>query len=102
MHNLSNYDGHFITTELGYDDQSISVIPNTEEKFIYFSKYISNEFVVRFIDTLRFMGSTLENSARNLETPDLSNVRETSKVFSDEDMKLVTRKGIFHKVISIT
>lgn len=40
FHNLSNYDGHFITTELEYDVQSIKVIPNTEEKFISFSKYI--------------------------------------------------------------
>ncbi|VVC42842.1 Ribonuclease H-like domain, partial [Cinara cedri] len=38
FHNLSNYNSHFIVTELGYDAQTISVIPNSEEKCISFSK----------------------------------------------------------------
>lgn len=29
LHNLSNYDAHFIVTELGYDKKSFSVIPNS-------------------------------------------------------------------------
>eukprot|EP00102_Acyrthosiphon_pisum_P019962 XP_016657172.1 PREDICTED: uncharacterized protein LOC107882781 isoform X1 [Acyrthosiphon pisum] len=37
FHNLSNYDAHFIVTRLGHDTNSISVIPNSEEKFITFS-----------------------------------------------------------------
>ncbi|KAL4082979.1 hypothetical protein QTP88_028325 [Uroleucon formosanum] len=40
LHNLTNYDAHFIITELGYDSKTISVIPNSEEKFISFSKDI--------------------------------------------------------------
>ncbi|XP_060844037.1 uncharacterized protein LOC132924001, partial [Rhopalosiphum padi] len=31
FHNLSNYDAHFIVTELGYDANSIKVIANSEE-----------------------------------------------------------------------
>lgn len=38
FHNLYHYDAHFIVTELGYDENSISVIPNSEENFISFSK----------------------------------------------------------------
>lgn len=91
----ANYDGHFITTESGYDTKSISVIPNTEEKFILFSKYIRNNFVIRFIDTLRFMSSSLENLTRNLATPDLSNFQETAKIFSVDDLKLIIRKGVY-------
>ncbi|VVC42472.1 Ribonuclease H-like domain [Cinara cedri] len=34
FHNLSNYDSHFIVMELRYDAQTISVIPNSEEKCI--------------------------------------------------------------------
>lgn len=36
LHNLSNYDAHFIVTELGYDTKTISVIPKTEENIYHF------------------------------------------------------------------
>jgi hypothetical protein len=92
---LSNYDAHFIVTELGYDANTISVIPNSEEKFISFSKYISKKFTIRFVDTCRFMPSKLESLAKNLLTPDFSKFRETLKHFSVEDMPLVSRKGLY-------
>lgn len=41
------------------------------------------------------MASSLENLAHNLITIDLSNFRQTAKVFSSDDMKLVTRKGVY-------
>ncbi|XP_022164231.1 uncharacterized protein LOC111029520 [Myzus persicae] len=95
LHNLSNYDAHFIAAELGYDEKSITVIPNSEEKFISFSKYISSKFTLRFIDTCRFMASKLSTIAKNLITPDLEKFRETSKHFFNEDLSLVTRKGVY-------
>ncbi|XP_060848275.1 uncharacterized protein LOC132927701 [Rhopalosiphum padi] len=95
LHNLSNYDAHFIVTELGYDTNTISVIPNSEEKYISFSKYINNEFAVRFIDTCRFMASSLAVLARNLTTSDFCKFREVAKVFTPTEMPLVTRKGVF-------
>ncbi|KAL4091146.1 hypothetical protein QTP88_025883 [Uroleucon formosanum] len=95
FHNLSNYDSHFIITELGYDTKTINVIPNSEEKFISFSKYISSTFTVRFIDTFRSMASSLSSLAENLITPGLENFRETAKHFTAGDMPLVTRKGVY-------
>lgn len=95
FHNLTNYDSHFIITELGYDTQAINVIPNSEEKFISFSKYISSTFTVRFIDTFRFMTSSLSSLAENLVTPEHENFRETAKHFVAGDMPLVTRKGVY-------
>lgn len=95
LHNLSNYDAHFIVRELGYDESTISVIPNSQEKFISFSKYINNNFTVRFVDTYRFMASSLSTLASNLITDDFRNFRETTKVFGIEDLPLVTRKGVF-------
>jgi hypothetical protein len=95
FHNLSNYDAHLIVTELGHDTQAIRLIPNSEEKFISFTKYVSNSFNMRFIDTFRFMASGLSTLAKNLVTPDLENFRETAKVFDEVDMSLVTRKGVY-------
>ncbi|KAL4111836.1 hypothetical protein QTP88_015719 [Uroleucon formosanum] len=68
LHNLSNYDTHFIAAELGYDQKN---------------------------DTCRLMASKLSTLATNLITPDLEKFRETAKHFSNEDLKLVTRKGIY-------
>ncbi|XP_060855073.1 uncharacterized protein LOC132932727 [Metopolophium dirhodum] len=95
FHNLSNYDSHFIVTRLGYDTNSISVIPNSEEKFITFSKHISNSFTLRFIDTLRFMASSLSTLSKNLITPGFEKFRNSAKHFSAQDLPLVTRKGVY-------
>ncbi|XP_026815430.1 uncharacterized protein LOC113555237 isoform X2 [Rhopalosiphum maidis] len=95
IHNLSNYDAHFIVTELGYDSKTISVIPNSEEKLISFSKYVNKYFSIRFIDSCRFMASSLSTLASNLITSGFEKFRETAKNFLTEDMQLVTRKGVY-------
>ncbi|KAL4100902.1 hypothetical protein QTP88_020927 [Uroleucon formosanum] len=95
LHNLSNYDAHFIVTELGYDSHRIKIIPNSEEKFLTFSKYISNNFTIRFVDTFRFMATGLSTLATNLITSDLDKFRIIAKHFSNNDLPLVTRKGLF-------
>jgi len=95
LHNLSNYDAHFIITELDYNSNRINVIPNSEEKFISFSKYISNTFSIRFIDTFRFMATRLSTLAANMITPNFEKFRETARHFADNDMPLVTRKGVY-------
>jgi hypothetical protein len=84
-----------LVTELGYDMITISVIPNSEEKFISFSKYINNSFTIHFIDTYRFMVSSLSNSAKNLITPGLEKFRETAKHFLIEDISLITRNSVY-------
>ncbi|XP_050545446.1 uncharacterized protein LOC126907851 [Daktulosphaira vitifoliae] len=71
FHNLSNYDGHFIVTQLGYDDKPITVIPNSEEKFISFSKYVAKAFKIRFVDSNRFMASSLSKLVENLAKGDV-------------------------------
>ncbi|KAL4141441.1 hypothetical protein QTP88_004079 [Uroleucon formosanum] len=90
MHNLSAYDAHFIVTELGYDTNKISLIPNTEENYVSFSKRVNNDFTIRFLDSCRFMASS-----ELLVTSDLETFREIAKVFQPMDMPLVTRKGVF-------
>eukprot|EP00102_Acyrthosiphon_pisum_P012564 XP_008181781.2 PREDICTED: uncharacterized protein LOC103309046 [Acyrthosiphon pisum] len=95
FHNLSGYDSHFLVLQLGLDTKSINVIPNTEEKFISFTKYVSNNFQIRFVDTFRFMATSLEKLVINLAKGDKSKFRETGKIFNSTDMDLVTRKGVY-------
>ncbi|KAL4142076.1 hypothetical protein QTP88_004604 [Uroleucon formosanum] len=95
MHNLSAYDAHFIVTELGYDTNKISLIPNSEENYVSFSKRVNNDFTIGFLDSCRFMASSLKSLAKNLTTSDLAKFRETAKVFQPMDMPLVTLKGVF-------
>ncbi|MBO1764952.1 hypothetical protein JQN64_27655, partial [Escherichia coli] len=58
FHNLS-YDSHFIVRELGFNTKNIHVIPNSNEKYISFSKDISSAFRLKFVDTYRFMAESL-------------------------------------------
>jgi len=54
-------------------------------------------FSVRFLDSFRFIASSLAELAWNLFTKpgDFEKFRETAKVFQPTDMLLVTRKGVF-------
>lgn len=95
FHNLFNYGAHLIVTELGHDTNTIKMIPNSEEKFISFTKYLSNTFIMWFIEKFRFIDSSLSALSKNLISPDHVNFRETTKVFVVGDMPLVTRKGVY-------
>ncbi|XP_057290793.1 uncharacterized protein LOC130613470 [Hydractinia symbiolongicarpus] len=82
FHNLSGYDAHLFIRELGekYDTQDIGCIAENTEKYISFNvkikvplggmvygdgeKYKTIE--IRFIDSCRFMASSLDNLASNL------------------------------------
>lgn len=119
LHNGSNYDLHLIMEELALQIKSLDVIPLNKEKYISLSakicvndnalnveadddnmdedeerkkngkKYIS----LRFLDSYRFMASSLDSLAKNLETHQFI---ETRKAFpNDELFDLVTRKGVF-------
>src|SRR2546425_3192373 len=90
LHNLSGYDSHFIVKELGYDDKQIDVIPNTEERYISFSKSINKHIKLRFLDTFRFMPASLDKLVNNLLV-----LRETPKFFGAEELPLISQKEVF-------
>lgn len=92
MHGSSNYDNHFVVRELGCDSYKVGVIPNSKEKYVTFSKHTQSGITLRFIDTYRFMDQPLSVLANNLPK---NQFYHTQKCFSESELPLVTRKGIF-------
>ena len=67
FHNLRGYDSHFIISEIGKligegEEFSVNIIPNNTEKYMAF--YIGKHLA--FIDSLQFMGMSLEKLANIL------------------------------------
>jgi len=91
FHNLSCYDAHFIIPELGRDEGKIDVLATTSENFISFSKKIG-KLKLRFVDSYRFIPSSLATLSKNLPH---DNLIETRKLVDDVNLNLVLRKGVF-------
>jgi len=97
FHNLSGYDAHLFVKNLNtLGDGDIDCIPNTEEKYISFSKSIYDEnkkfkYKIRFLDSFRFMASGLDKLTANLNSEQLKHTREEF----GEDCELLLRKGVF-------
>jgi hypothetical protein len=96
IHNASNYDSHFIVRQLGIDKDNITVIPSSSEKYIAFSKHISNRLYLRFVDTYRFMGESLEKLVNNLTRghENLNSILYHTSLHMDH-VELVSRKGVY-------
>ena len=106
FHNLSGYDAHLFVKNLGVSEGNIKCIPNNEEKYISFSKDIvvdsyekdgkkvKVKHEIRFLDSFKFMASSLDSLAGNLARSDLSKFLQTKKEFG-EKYELMTKKGIY-------
>ena len=104
FHNLSGYDSHLFVKNLGQSKGDIKCIPNNEEKYISFSKEIVvGEYEnrkgekrkimheIRFIDSFKFMASSLDSLVGNLG---LEKLIQTKKEFKNK-FELISRKGIY-------
>jgi len=102
IHNLSGYDAHLFVKNLSGE---ISCIPNTEEKYISFNeKILVNEFTneegknikvkheIRFLDSFKFMSSSLASLVANLKRDDFKHL---SKHYIEKQLDLLLRKGVF-------
>ena len=106
FHNLSGYDSHLFIKKLGSPNENIDCIPNNEEKYISFSKNIKvgeykdrktgevrdKTFKIRFIDSFKFMGSSLEALVNNLPKDAFNNLE---RYYTTDEVRLIKRKGVY-------
>ena len=106
FHNLSGYDAHLFVKNLGVSEGNIKCIPNNEEKYISFSKEIvvdsyekdgkkvEVKHEIRFLDSFKFMASSLAGLVDNLKKSGLDKFVYLEKEFK-EKFELLTQKGIY-------
>ena len=105
FHNLQGYDAHLFIKQLACLPGELNCIPSTEEKYISLSKKIKVDeyksrrtgetvslyFEIRFIDSFKFLLTSLANLVGNLQPDDFHNTKEIFR----ENVELLTRKGVF-------
>ncbi|XP_059221314.1 uncharacterized protein LOC131995971 isoform X1 [Stomoxys calcitrans] len=97
FHNLSAYDSHLFVRELSSVVGDINILPLNKELYISISKRIyidSNKSIeIRFLDSCKFMASSLEKLAGYLSDEDFNAVKST--FVNDSEFNLMKRKGVF-------
>ena len=102
FHSLQGYEAHLFMKQLA---RELNCIPSTEEKYISFSKKIKVDeyksrrtgetislyFEIRFIDSFKFLQTSLANLVGNLQPDDFHNTKEIFR----ENVELLTRKGVY-------
>ena len=100
FHNLQGYDAHLFIKELAKVEGKLDCIPCTEEKYISFSKHIKVgeypdgkplTFEIRFLDSYKFLQSSLGNLVSNLSEKDFKVIRSEFK----KNTEILTRKGVY-------
>ena len=106
FHNLAGYDCHLFIKKLASSiPGELKCIPSNEEKYISFSKEIKvGEFIdkkgktrevkreLRFIDSYKFMGSSLDSLSKNLTKDQFKNIKS---YYSSKQLDLLIRKGVY-------
>ena len=107
MHNLSNYDAHLFVRELSKCPGKLNVIPETAEKYIfiskslkvgeYFNKKLEKTMPINrelmFLDSFRFLPSSLDKLASNLTSDKLHNLRNCYP--EENEFQLLQNKGLY-------
>ena len=102
FHNLSGYDSHLFVKRLADTPGEVRYIPKNEEKYITFNKNVLVDTInrdekkvnictrLKFLDTFRFMNTSLESLVRNIDR-----FEHTSKYFKAEQQELLRRKEVY-------
>ena len=105
FHNLSGYDSHLFIKNLSTSEGKINCIPNNEEKYISFTKQIVVDTFtnkegkqvdvkrdIRFIDSFKFMATSLDSLVTNLPKEAFKNLMS---YYEGEQLESLLRKGVF-------
>ena len=114
FHNLSGYDSHLFIKHLGYSEGNIDRIPNNEERYITFTKrtqvrtyrkevknnkgetthyeIILRYHQIRFIDSCKFMATSLDSLVNNLPKDAFNNVK---RHYAEDKLSFLVRKGVY-------
>lgn len=92
IHNLSGYDTHIFIKMFGLSNETIQVIPNNEERYISYTVSIKDGIELRFLDSIKFMSSSLDNLVKNLKRDQFVH---TSKHYLNEQLDLLLRKDVY-------
>ncbi|XP_024882124.1 uncharacterized protein LOC112461203 [Temnothorax curvispinosus] len=102
FHNLSGYDAHFIIKDIANSFEGrIDLLPFTKESYISFTKNVSegvnwgNCAKLRFVDSFKFLSTSLEKLASYIDKDKLKIMRSEFSELSESDFDLLTRKGVF-------
>ena len=106
FHNLQGYDAHLFIKQSSKLNGDLSCIPSTEEKYISFSKKIKVDeyqcrdrgtvslyLELRFIDSYKFLQTSLANLVKNLQPDDFYNTKTV--IQEPKALELLTRKGVY-------
>ena len=104
FHNLSGYESHIFISQLGENNWKVIAIPNTDEKYISFSKNLLLRTFedkegkekkvfheIRFVDSYKFMGFPLADLLKNLSPVHFVFLERNF----GEKHKLLSRKGVY-------
>ena len=104
FHNLQGYVAHLFIKQLARLEGNLNCIPSTEEKYISFSKSIKVgeyedytgltlpiNFEIRFLDSFKFLQTSLANLVSNLQPDDFLSTKHVFK----KNTELLTRKGVY-------
>ena len=112
FHNLQGYDAHLFIKQISTIPGELNCIPSTEEKYISFSKKINVDeyksrrtgenvalyFEIRFIESFKFLQTSLANLVGNLQPDDFHNTKEIfckQGARGVQPLALLTRKGVY-------
>ena len=108
FHNLEGYDAHLFIKNLGVSSGDIKCIPKTEEKYISFTKEVVVDTFknkdgkekkvkreLRFLDSFKFMASSLDKLIKGLGKDDFENLDLMTSNYTTEQRKILKKKGVY-------
>lgn len=97
FHNFSGYDSHFFVKNLVKAiPGDLMLLPLNKERYISFTKTMKQEQIkFKFIDSFRFMNSSLDKLASYLQPDDFKILRSQNLHLDEAKISLLTKKGVY-------